>query len=153
MLTISDKSLHEQLLDELALDPRINAGDIGVAVEFGVLTLTGTVHSFMEKWAIEDAAKRIKGVRAIANEIIVELPETHVVDDTDIAQSIASMIGWDAMLPKSILPNVDHGNVTLTGTVAFDFQRREAEAAVRRLRGVRSVANRIAIGPPYPRKP
>lgn len=147
MLTINDKSLHEQLLGELELDPRITAGDIGIAVEFGVLTLTGTVHSFLEKWAIEDAAKRIKGVRAIANDIAVELPGTHVLGDTDIAQTIASLITWDASLPKSILAEVEHGHVTLSGTVALDYQRRDAEAAVRRLCGVRSVANRIAVGP------
>lgn len=147
MLTINDKALHEQLLNELQLDPRIAAGDIGIAVDFGVLTLTGTVHSFMEKWAIENAAKRVCGVRAIANEIAVELPGTHTIDDTDIAHAIASVITWDASLPKSILPEVEHGNVTLTGTVEFDYQRRDAEAAVRRLAAVRSVANRIEVGP------
>lgn len=150
MLTLDDRAIHEELLDEFELDPRIVPGDIASSVERGVATLTGTVHSFMEKWAVEDAAKRVRGIRAIANDLVVELPGTHEPDDTDLAQAIASIVSWDAGLPKTIVAQVEGGNVTLTGTVPHDYQRREIEAAVRRLTGVRSVANRIALGNPVP---
>lgn len=150
MLTLDDRAIHEELLDEFELDPRIVPGDIGSSVERGVATLTGTVHSFMEKWAAEDAAKRVRGIRAIANDLAVELPGTHKPDDTDLAQTIASIVSWDAGLPKTIVAEVEGGSVTLTGTVTHDYQRREIEAAVRRLTGVRSVANRIALGTSVP---
>lgn len=145
MLTMNDKELHGEILEALDLEPKVMPGEIGIAVEFGVATLTGTVHSFAEKWAAEDAVKRVKGVRGIANELNVDLPGMHRYNDTDIAQTAVNMLEWDVLLPKGIQVSVQNGNVALSGTVAHHYQKREAEAAIGRLAGVRSVTNDIHV--------
>lgn len=151
MLTVNDKDLHAAVFEELANEPQIDAGAIGLAVEFGIVTITGTVDSFTARWAIEDAVKRVKGVRGIANEIVVDLPGLHHRTDTDIAQAAANVLEWDVLLPKTIRVEVSDGRLTLTGNVPHYYQRQEAEHAVRRLVGVRHVENQIAIKvPPNP---
>lgn len=145
MLTINDKALHAEIVEALDREPKVTSGDIGIAVEFGVVTMTGTVHSFAEKWAAEDAVKRVKGVRGIANEINVDLPGMHRYDDTDIAQSAVSILEWDVLLPTSVQVTVQKGHVTLSGTVSHHYQKREAAAAIGRLGGVRSVTNDINV--------
>ncbi|MGZ3496317.1 MAG: BON domain-containing protein [Vulcanimicrobiaceae bacterium] len=141
----NDKALHKDILDELALDPKIEDGAIGTAVEGGVVTMTGTVRSFSEKWAAEEAVKRVRGVRGIANDLIVDLPGTHRVNDTDLAQTAATLLIWDVSLPPTLRVSVEHGVLTLSGEVDWQFQRTRAEKAIRHLTGVTGVINDITL--------
>lgn len=141
----TDADLHRQVLAELEFDPAIDAGKIGVAAENGVVTLTGTVGSFAEKWAAEKATKRVRGVHALANEIVVELAGTHQMNDTDIAASAANVIAWDPSIPKSIQVDVSGGHVTLTGIVDWQYQRELVEKHVRHIGGVSGISNCIVL--------
>lgn len=147
MLSTANEQLREDVIAELTLEPRVNAARIGVAAEDGIVTLTGTVSSLAEKWAAEDAVKRVKGVRGIAEEIAVDLPSTHRRDDTDIARAAADAIAWDSLLPRTIQVTVQDGKVTLRGEVDWQYQRTEAEKIVRRIIGVKAVTNTIALKP------
>jgi osmotically-inducible protein OsmY len=147
MLSTANEQLREDVIAELTLEPRVNAARIGVAAEDGIVTLTGTVSSLAEKWAAEDAVKRVKGVRGIAEEIAVDLPSTHRRDDTDIARAAADAIAWDSLLPRTIQVTVQDGKVTLRGEVDWQYQRAETEKIVRRIIGVKSVTNGITLKP------
>ncbi|MGZ3496304.1 MAG: BON domain-containing protein [Vulcanimicrobiaceae bacterium] len=147
MLTSTDKDLHGAVLEELSIEPRVRVGEIGIAVESGVVTLTGTVRSLAEKWAVEDAVKRVQGVRAIANELQFDPIAMFRRDDTEIAESAADALAWDAFIPEGIFVEVHDGHITLSGYVEWPFQRREAEATIRRLKGVRGVTNYIVVKP------
>jgi osmotically-inducible protein OsmY len=140
-----DTELHRKVLEELEFDPAVDAGKIGIAAENGVVTLTGTVGTFGEKWAAEKAVKRVRGVRGLANELEVELMGMHHMSDTDIAESAVNVLAWDPSLPKSIQVEVHEGAVTLTGTVLWQYQRQLAEKHVRHIGGVRAIDNRIQL--------
>jgi len=145
---MTDKDLRRDVLDELDFDPSLDAGEIGVAVSNGVVTLTGHVGSYAEKVEAERAAKRVKGVRAIAQEIQVRLPEAKKIEDDQIAARVLAIIDWSVHLPRdSIQVKVAQGWVTLTGAVPWQYQAMAAEAAVRKLSGVVGVTNRIAVRP------
>ena len=147
MLSTVNEQLRDDVLAEIDQDPKINAARIGVAVDDGVVTLTGTVDTLSEKWAVEDAVKRVRGVHAIAEEIAVDLPSTHRRDDTDIARAAADAIAWDSLLPRNVQVTVQDACVTLTGEVDWQYQRAEAEKIIRRIIGVRSVINRLTLKP------
>lgn len=147
MLSTVNERLRDDVLAELDQDPKVNAARVGVAVDGGVVTLTGTVSSLAEKWAAEDAVKRVKGVHAIAEEIQVDLPSAHRRDDTDVARAAADAIAWDSLLPRDIQATVQDGRVTLRGEVDWQYQRAEAEKIVRRIIGVRSVTNLLNLRP------
>lgn len=147
MLSTLNERLRDDVLAELDQDPKINAARVGVAVDDGVVTLTGTVSSLAEKWAVEDAVKRVKGVHAIAEEITVDLPSTHQRSDTDVARAVADAIAWDSLLPRNIQAAVQDGRVTLMGEVDWQYQRAEAEKLTRRIIGVRSLTNLITLKP------
>lgn len=147
MLSTVNEHLRDDVLAEIDQDPKINAARIGVAVDDGVVTLTGTVDTLSEKWAVEDAVKRVRGVHAIAEEITVDLPSTHRRDDTDIARAAADAIAWDSLLPRSVQVTVQDACVTLSGEVDWQYQRAEAEKIIRRIIGVRSVTNRLTLKP------
>jgi osmotically-inducible protein OsmY len=143
-----DKELQQQVMDELAWEPSIDAAEIGASVDSGVVMLSGTVRSFPEKWAAERAAERVKGVRAVADEIVVKLPGTFQRDDTDIARAALNTLEWNASLPHGRLKVVvENGWITLDGTVERFFQKLGAERVVRNLLGVQGVVNRIAVKP------
>lgn len=145
---IPDKRLQHDVLAELEFEPRVNAAHIGVAAKDGVVTLTGHVGSIEEKLAAERAARSVRGVKAVAQEIEVRLPSDKKLDDDEIAERALRIIGWDLHLPaSSIYVKVDHGLVTLHGEVERHFQRAEAERQVRRLSGVVGVINDIRLKP------
>src|SRR6516225_7440021 len=100
---MGDKQLHQDILDELEFEPSIDAARIGVAVEHGVVTLTGHVSSFLEKQAVERAVKRVKGVRAIAEEIEVRLPYDHKTTDDEIASRALDVLHWDTRVPDGVV--------------------------------------------------
>ena len=135
---MNDKLLREYVITELDYDPSVeSAPHIGVSVENGVVTLSGHVSSFAEKFAAEKAVKRVKGVRAIAQEIEVRYPEQKKTADDQIAQRALAIISWDAMVPNdAVMVKVQDGWVTLSGQVQWNYQRIAAESAVRRLSGV-----------------
>ena len=141
----TDAELHRHVLEELEFDPAVDSGKIGIATENGVVTLTGKVGSFSEKWAAEKAVKRVRGVRAFANEIEVELMGMHHLSDTDIAASAANAVNWDPLLPKTIQIEVHEGSVALTGTVDWNYQRDLAAKHVRAIGGVVRIDNRIEL--------
>lgn len=145
---MTDKDLRRDVLDELDFDPSLDAADIGVAVADGVVTLTGHVGSYAEKVEVERAVRRVKGVRAIAQEIRVRRPDAKKIEDDQIAARALAIIDWSVHLPKGdIQVKVAQGWVTLTGKVPWQYQAMGAEAAVRKLSGVVGVSNVIAIRP------
>lgn len=144
---ISDHRLRQDVLDELEFDPRINATHIGVGVNSGVVTLTGYVPSYAEKAAAERAVWRVKGVKAIAEEIRVRLPEDKKTADDEIAGRALDILKWRVGLPADRIGiKVEKGMVTLTGALDWHFQKAEAAAAVQHLGGVTGVINDIRVG-------
>ena len=140
--------LQQAVLAELSWEPSITAGHIGVTANKGVVTLTGHVENFAEKRYAEAAAGRVKGVKAVAEEIVVKLPFAMKRTDDQIAEAILDRFAWDVSVPKDkIKVKVEDGWVTLSGDVDWHFQADAAEDACHRLYGVVSVLNRIEIKP------
>lgn len=143
---MTDRNLHQAVLDEFEWDPSFNAAHIGVAVEDGIVTLSGHVASYAEKVAAERAAKRVAGVRGVAQEIEVRYPSDKKTADDQIAKRALDMLSWDTTIPEDkISVTVQKGWVTLSGEVNWGYQRSQAENAVRRLSGVTGVTNIIAV--------
>jgi osmotically-inducible protein OsmY len=141
-----DEQLRRDVLAELEYDPSIDARKIGVAVEDGIVTLSGEVSTFAEKWNAERAVERVEGVRGIVNKIEVKIVGDY--SDADIAREAADALRWNLMVPPGkVIPKVENGYITLTGEVNYDFQRRAAEKAVRYIPGVKGVINLITIKP------
>lgn len=146
---ISDHQLRQDVLDELDFEPSVNAAHIGVGANAGVVTLTGFVSSYGEKLAAERAARRVKGLKAIAEEIEVRLPSDKKSSDDEIAGRAVDILKWRVGHPANrISVKVEKGVVTLTGDVEWRFQRSEAEAAIHNLTGVAGVANLIRVTSP-----
>jgi osmotically-inducible protein OsmY len=140
--------LRQDVLDELDFEPSIDATKIGVAVSEGVVTLTGHVSSFAEKIAAEEAVRRVKGVFALANEIEVRYPGGKKTSDDEVAKRALDILQWNELIPEeAIQVTVQKGWVTLSGQVAWQYQKKAAEDAVRRLTGVSGVSNNISIKP------
>lgn len=145
---MSDLSLRQDIIDELDWEPSVDSAHIGVAVDKGVVTLSGHVGSYAEKLAAEKAVKRVKGVQAIAEEIQVRLPSDKKTADDEIAARALSLLRWSAVVPEGrVMVKVQDGWVSLSGQVDWQYQRAAAEAEVRRLSGVAGVINGIAIKP------
>ena len=145
---MADKYLRQLVVDELDFDPSVDAANIGVAVESGVVTLTGHVGSYAEKMAVERAVQRVKGVHGIAEEIEIRYPADKKMADDLIAERAINIIGWDTQIPRdAVMVKVQKGWVTLTGTVDWYYQKMRAELAIRKLSGVVGVANQIELKP------
>lgn len=148
MKTMTDSELQEDVLHELEWDPSVDAAQIGVSVKDGVVTLSGHVPSYAEKWSAETAAKRVYGVRAVANELEVKLPGSSQRTDQDIAQACVNALKANISVPDDkIKVTVSKGWVQLEGEVNWQFQKDAAEAAVRYLTGVQGVTNLITVKP------
>ena len=145
---MSDMSLRQNVLDELEFDPAVDATKIGVAIDKGVVTLSGHVGSYAEKIAAERIVQRVKGVRGVAQEIEVRYPNENKNADDEIAQRAAKILEWDSTVPPGkIKVKVEKGWITLSGEAEWQFQRQAAEAAVRKLSGVSGVMNMITVRP------
>jgi osmotically-inducible protein OsmY len=143
-----DSSLQKAVLAELAWEPSVTAAHIGVTAKGGVVTLSGHVESFVEKHAAESAARRVKGVRAVAEEIEVQLPFERQRGDAEIAAAAIERLSWDGSIPTdSVTVSVEKGWVTLTGEVAWHYQKEAAEQDVRGLHGVVGVSNQTRLKP------
>ncbi len=147
-MMFDDISLRDRVLDALDWEPELDAAHIGVTVKNGIVTLTGFVDNYPAKKAAELTVSKIRGVKALAEEIEVRLPNAQKHADDQIAERALRILAWDIGVPhERISVKVEKGVITLTGEVDRHFQRTATEAAVRRLGGVRGVVNLIAINP------
>jgi len=146
---MTDRELQQHVQNALDWEPSIEASEVGVSVENGVVTLRGDVHSYAEKASAERVALRVYGVKAVANDINVRMTSTYARTDTEIAQAAVSALKWNTMVPADkVSIAVSDGWITLTGTVDWQYQRSTAERAVRDLTGVKGVSNAIMLKPP-----
>jgi osmotically-inducible protein OsmY len=142
----TDQEIQADVLAELRWDHSVSATEIGVTVKDGVVTLTGTVDTYLKKWRAEEAAHRVAGVVAVANDITVRTIGERT--DADIAAAAANALKWNASIPADkIQVTVDKGWVTLRGEVEWQYQKEEAERVVRRLWDVKGVSNLIVVKP------
>jgi VCBS repeat-containing protein len=141
----SDQQLKSDIEQELRWDPSVRAELIGISVKNGVVELDGHVDAYYEKWAAERAAMRVSNVRGVASEIKVELPSWATRTDEDIARTVINHLEWNYTVPDTVKVQVTGGKVTLVGTTEWQYQRDEAERAVRALKGVKDVFNEITV--------
>ncbi|PYX13236.1 MAG: ornithine aminotransferase [Acidobacteria bacterium] len=142
----TDEELQKEVLAELKWDAQIQPNEIGVSVKDGVVTLTGWVDSYLKKWSAEDAAHKVAGVKAVANDIEIKLATERT--DSDIAEAAVHALEWDAGVPSDrVKATVSKGWVTLKGEVEWQYQKQDAEQVVRRLAGVKGVTNLITVKP------
>ena len=143
----SDRQLQTEVMDELAYEPSLSAEKIGVSVNDGVVTLSGFVPSYAEKYSAERAAFRVAGVKAVAEEIQVSLPGSSIKTDAEIARAALDALAWNVNVPASVRVAVEGGRVILRGEVEWAFQRDAATDAIRTLTGVIGITNHLAIRP------
>lgn len=145
---MNDKELRQNVIDELDFDPSIDSAHIGVTAENGVITLSGHVATYMEKVEAERAVWRVKGVKAIAQEIEVRLAWDKKVSDDEIAKRAVDIMAWNSFIPEdAVKVVVRDGWVTLTGKVNWNYQREAAAREVRKLSGVLGLVNNITLAP------
>jgi osmotically-inducible protein OsmY len=145
---MTDNDLQKHIQNALDWEPSIDAGDIGVSVENGVVTLRGDVRSYSEKATAERVVCGVYGVKAVANDVTVRVGDGQKRTDTDIAQAAVSALKWNTMVPdEKITVSVSDGWITLKGHVNWEYQRAAAANAVRDLTGVRGVANTLTVEP------
>jgi VCBS repeat-containing protein len=144
----ADKELQRDVIEELGWKPSLKGEEIGVAVKNGVVTLSGEVSSYGQKYDAEHAVECINGVKGIAVDLNVKLPATSLHSDTEITHAVVDALRWDIQVPDDkIKVRVEDGHVTLEGDVEWQYQRQAAERAVRYLAGVKSVYNVIMVKP------
>ena len=142
----SDSDIQRDVVAELKWDPSLEDEDIAVAVRDGVVTLAGFVHSYLDKWRAERVASRVKGVKAIANDLEVRLPSSSNRPDPEIARAAVDALTWNISVPRDrVQVRVEDGWVTLEGDVDYYYQREAAERAVRSLPGVKGITNRLTV--------
>ncbi len=144
----TDKQLQADVMDELKWDPILDAAEIGVAVKNGVVTLSGEVSSYAKKIAAENATKRVRDVKGIAENISVKLLLDGKRSDAEIAGAILNAIKWNSSVPDDkIKVKVEKGWVTLEGDLDWQFQKDAAKRAIEEIIGVKGVTNFINITP------
>jgi osmotically-inducible protein OsmY len=142
----TDAQIQTDVMQELKWDPSVTHEHIGVAASDGIVTLSGTVPSYIEKFAAEKATQRVGGVKAVVEKIEVKVPGSYHRDDQDIAKAVIDQFRWHTQVPDDLVKvSVENGWVELTGEVEWDYQRSAAENAVRGLTGVKGITNKIAI--------
>jgi osmotically-inducible protein OsmY len=145
----TNSQIQREVINELQWDTRVEPAQIGVAVEDGAVTLTGTVTALAKKLAAQEAAHRVSGVLDVVNEIHVMPPFDMSIDDQSIRRAVRQAMAWNAFVPQDrIRSTVSDGRVTLEGSVEALKDRDEAERTVQHLPGVRGVENRIIVSPP-----
>lgn len=143
----TDAQLKTDVTTELTWEPALTANDIKVTVKDGIVTLSGSVPHYAEKHAAERAAQRVEGVKAIADELEVNLSGIHKRPDAEIAESVVNSLKWHVWIPNHVQAVVEDGWVTLSGEVTWGFQRQSAEDAIRFQSGVKGVSNNITLRP------
>jgi osmotically-inducible protein OsmY len=142
-----ENQLKPDIEQEFRWDPTVNAAQMGVSVNKGVVSLWGTVATFPEKWGTEDATKRLDGARTVTRALRVQLQSVNIRTDSEVAAAIKSALKLDFYVPNGVTAKVDQGAVTLEGHVTWNYQREAAARAVRHLAGVASVFNAITLKP------
>jgi osmotically-inducible protein OsmY len=143
----TDEQLQCDVTEALQWEPTITWGDINVAVSNGIVTLSGTVPHFPEKWAAERATQRVDGVKAIVEQLGVNLTGVHKHNDSEIAQAVVNTLEWNVWVPTHIQATVENGWVTLSGSVKQPHEKSAAEDAVEFIAGVKGVTNSIMLEP------
>jgi osmotically-inducible protein OsmY len=144
----NDSTIRRNVIEELEFDPKISADGIGVAVRNGVVTLSGHVPDYAQKVAAVNAAQRVRGVKGVAQDLVVRLQYDNKLDDDEIAEHALNVLKWSVGASRDIKVVVDGGRVTLTGDLPWNYQKEAAERAVRNLSGVISVTNNIIVRQP-----
>ena len=143
----TDMDLQRDVAAELSWEPRLKEDEIGIAVHDGVVTLTGSVPDYAQRRIAAKAAERVAGVRAVAQELTVKVPDAFRRSDTDLARQIVNALSWDLEVPGTVKARVEDGWVTLDGQVEWQYQRNAAERALRYLTGVKGITNMVTIKP------
>lgn len=147
----SDEQIQSDVMTELRADPSVEATQIGLSVDDGVVRLAGSAPSYAQKWAAERAAKRIFGVRGVVDELEVRLGPNSARDDAQIARAVLNAIELNANIPENCIKvTVDKGWVTLDGAVPWQYQKEEAESSIRSMTGITGITNRIQVAPKVP---
>lgn len=144
----TDNQIQKDVMEELSWEPFLNESEIGVAVKNGIVTLSGIVDSFSKKLSAEKAAKRVAGVKAVAEDIQVGLSPEYNKTDTEIAEAVLNVLKWNTTIPEDrIKVKVENGRVKLEGEVEWEYQRQNARTAIENLTGVNAVNNLISVKP------
>jgi VCBS repeat-containing protein len=143
----NDEQLQADVEQELRWEPSVRAEQIGVSVKDGVVELDGHVDNYFEKWAAERAAMRVLNAKAVASEIKIEMPSASIRTDADIARAAMNHLEWNYSVPATVKVQVSDGRLTLRGAAEWQYQKEEAERAVRSLRGVKWISNEITVTP------
>jgi osmotically-inducible protein OsmY len=144
----TDIQIQKDVMDQLRWDPFLNSSAIGVAVKNGIVTLSGRVDSYLKKVAVENAAKKIAGVKAIAEDIQIGISPENQRTDAEIAEAILNALKWhSAIQEEKIKIKVENGHVKLEGEVDWEFQRNNVKFSIEHLTGVRSITNLITVKP------
>lgn len=141
----TDGQLQHDVLEELKWEPQVDHSQIGVTAKDGVVTLSGLVPTYAQKVAAEKAARRVSGVKAIAEEIEIRFACDPKTSDGEIAQRILDIFKWDVTMPDRLTVKVEHGWVTIGGTVDWNFQKKAAFKAASKINGVKGVSNLIEV--------
>ncbi len=142
----TDLSIKEDVLDELQWQPSIDETNIGVIVKDGIVTLSGTVDSYIKKREAENATKGVAGVKAVADDIEVKYGSSFIKSDTEIATSAVNALKWNILVPENKIDvKVEDGWIYLTGEVMWDYEKNEAKSSVENLPSVKYVVNNITI--------
>ena len=145
----TDAHLRQDVIDEIERDWRFKPAELGVEVDQGIVTLTGTVSSYTKLLAAADIAAEIAGTKGVANELTVRTPGTGVMNDTELASAVRTAMKWDVDVPdEKIEVIVRNGAVTLKGNVAYWYQKKAAADSIASLTGVAAVNNHISVVPP-----
>ena len=143
----TDAQLQKDVMDEIKWEPSTTASQIGVSSTNGVVTLSGTVTTYAEKWAVERAAQRVEGVKGVAEEITIKPHGVHIKTDAEIAEAAINSLKWHVWISSGIQPTVAQGWVTLRGQVNWEYQRTAAHDAICFMPGVKGVTNDITLKP------
>ena len=144
----SDAKIQQDVIDELKWDPSLNASEIGVSVKNGIVTLSGIVDAYAKKLAAENAAKKVLGVKAIAEDIQIGISPAYSKTDTEIAEAVINALKWHTLVREErIKIRVEDGIVRLEGEVDWEYQKNNARIAIENLAGVRGVNNFITVKP------
>ena len=144
----TNSELQRDILDELEYEPSVDPGDIGVSAKDGIVTLSGNAKSYAEKWSAVRATERVEGVRAVVDEVRVQLPSLYQRTDEDIARTVVNALKWDVFVPdQRIKVHVEQGAVILKGTVDHKYQQIAVENAIRNLAGIKAITNHIKVKP------
>jgi len=146
----NDKIMRDTVTQSLQRDARVNADRIGISAKDGTIVLSGHVPSYSDRWCAVQAAERVYGVRAVADEIEVKLGVSSVRDDSDIAEDISQALKSNSAIPVGVTTEVSNGHVTLRGEVLCTSQQTDAQRAIRYIEGVHDVSNMITVKPRPP---